>query len=273
MASPVLYRNGFGGSVGSTIATSLPTYALNGGHVWYVSSLTGTDGASPLGESRNAPLKTSAQAITNAVAGDTIVYLAGHAEIISSVVTVNKIGLKLVSEGSGTGAASFTCNTTGGCFNISVAGCELSGLFFPASTVTPTNARIDVATAGVCLIENCLFAMGALDTTNAIRWGSVSSSVGLQVAGCSFVATSATQAAVSVGVVTNAAVGLYLNNIILDGGTTGFSDFAIKLSVAVTAIDARNVTQANNAHVSLAAGCTGTWIPGAVSGGSRFEQS
>lgn len=271
MASPVLYSNGFGGASGSSVATSKPTYALNGGHVWYVSSLTGSDAASPRGEDRIKPLATAAQAVTNATAGDTIVFLAGHTEALAAAITT-KLGLKFVSEGTGSSAAKFTCASTAGCFNITT-GCALSGLYFPASTVAATNARIDVATAAPVLIENCYFEMGASDTTAAIRWGSVASSVGLTLAGCSFVANAGTQAAIALSVVTNAASALVLSSVTLDGATVGFSDFVIKLAVAVTNIDARAVTQANNAHVSLAAGCTGTWIPGAISGGSRLEQA
>ena len=198
-------------------------------------------------------------------------FLAGHIENLAAAITT-KLGLKFVSEGTGSGAARFTCASTGGCFNIST-GVTLSGLYFPASTTAATNARVDIATAAPCAIENCYFEMGASDTTAAIRWGSVASSVGLDITGCSFVATAATQAAIGISVVTNAASALQLTDCTFDGGTVGFSDFVIKLAVAVTNIDARNVHQLNNSHISLAAGCTGTWIPGTVSGGSRLEQA
>jgi len=272
VASPNLYTNGFGGASGSTLATSKPTYALNGGHVWYVLSTTGANAASPAGQDRAKPLATAAQAVTNASAGDTIVFLSGHTENLAAAIAASKLGLKFVSEGTGANAARFTCASTGGCFNIT-AGTVLSGLYFPASTTAATNARVDVATAAPCDIENCYFEMGASDTTAAIRWGSVASSVGLDITGCTFIATAATQAAIGISVVTNAASGLRLADITLDGGTVGFSDFVIKLAVAVTNIDARNVHQLNNSHVSLAAGCTGSWIPGTVSGGSRLEQA
>jgi len=272
LASPTVYNNGFGGSLGSGLATSKPTYALNGGHVWYVSSLTGSDAASPRGEDRAKPLATSAQAVTNAAAGDTILYLSGHTENLSSAIGASKLGLKFASEGTGPAAARLTCAGTGGCFNVT-AGCVISGIYFPASTTTPTNARVDIATAAPCLLENCYFEMGALDTTATIRWGSVASSVGLEINGSTFIATTATQPAIGISVVTNAASALELTSNIFDGGSVGFSDFVVKFAVAVTNIDARANSQLNNAHISLAAGCTGTWIPGTVSGGSRFEQA
>lgn len=272
MASPNIYSNGFGGTSGSTLSTLKPTYALNGGHVWYVSSVTGSDAASPRGEDRSKPLATSAQAVTNASAGDTIVYLAGHTENLASAIAASKLGLKFASEGIGAGAARLTCASTGGCFNVT-AGTVISGIYFPASTTAPTNARVDIATAAPCLLENCYFEMGASDTTAAVRWGSVASSVGLAITGTSFVANAASQAAIGISVVTNAASALQLTNNTFDGGTIGFSDFVVKLAVAVTNIDARGNNQLNNSHVSLAAGCTGTWIPGTISGGSRLEQA
>lgn len=272
MASPNLYNHGAGGTTGSSLATSSPLYALNGGHLWYVSSTTGADAASPRGEDRAKPLATAAQAVTNASAGDTIVFLSGHTENLAAAIAASKLGLKFVSEGTGANAARFTCASTGGCFNIT-AGTVLSGLYFPASTTAATNARVDVATAAPCLIENCTFDQGASDTTAAIRWGSVASSVGLRIEGCSFTATAATQAAISISVVTNAASALTLQDVTIDGGTVGFSDFAIKLAVAATNMDVRNLNLLNNSHVSLAAGCTGTLLVGTVSGGSRIEQS
>jgi hypothetical protein len=201
------------------------------------------------------------------------VFLSGHVENLAAAVTANKLGLSFVSEGTGTNAAKFTCATTGGCFVISQGGILLSGLYFPASTTTATNARVDVTTTAPTDIENCYFEMGALDTTAAIRWGSGGVSTGLSLDGVSFVANGATQAAIGLSIVTNASSVMDITNMTCDGGTIGFSDFVVKLGVAVTAIDARAVNQLNNAHISLAAGCTGTWIPGTVSGGSRFEQA
>src|SRR5689334_19357234 len=108
MASPNIYPNGVGGSTGASLATAAPLYAS--GQVWYVSSTTGVDGASPAGLDRVKPLATLAQAYTNAAAGDFIVCLSGHVETLTSAQTIGKADIKLVGEGTGSSRPRFTRN-------------------------------------------------------------------------------------------------------------------------------------------------------------------
>ena len=93
MASIRSYKNGAGGSSGADLAVLKPTY--QSGNYWYVGNATTGNSDANAGTERAKPLSTSAQANTNAAAGDTIVYLSGHNEILSSAVTWSHAGLSL----------------------------------------------------------------------------------------------------------------------------------------------------------------------------------
>src|ERR1700690_2121677 len=272
MASPILYNNGFGGTVGAASAISKPIWMLNGGHVWYVSSLLGSDAASPAGESRQKPLATLAQAHTNAVAGDTIVLLSGHVENVASFFAISKAGIKIYGEGSSTARPQFICNNSTSTMIVSGAGVSISNLYFPASTVAPA-VRIDVqSTAGVYW-DSCQFDLGTLDTGVTIRWGSTAAGAGLRITNSTFTVTAAVAGGLAISAITNASSDLYLNNVTFDGGSPGFTNWAVNLAVAVTQIQAYSVNQLNNAHITMVAGSSGIWEPGTVSVGSRFEQN
>lgn len=265
MASPNYYQNGFGGTTGDNVAVRKPTIMLNGGHAWYVSS-TGTDAASPAGREREKPLKTTGQAVTNAVAGDTIIYLPNFTETITVSVAINK-ALTIVSEGTGSSRAKLTCGGAIAMLNITATGTSLNNIYFPASTAVNT-CRVQFNAAGI-VSDNCYFECGANDTASSFIFAAAASSC--QLTNATFVAT-ASQPAVAISV-PSALAGLFLENITLDGGSFGFSDFAFKAAGALTALYADNISQLNNADVSLAAGCSGVWIPGTTSQSGRFEQA
>lgn len=264
MASPTIYPNGGGGTTGDNVSVRKPVYMLNGGHIWYVGP-GGTDGAG-LGKEREKPLATTAQAVTNASAGDTIIYLENFAETITSQVAINKM-LTLVSEGSGSSVARLTCGANISMLAISAVGASLNNMYFPASTVANVD-RVEITAVGV-VIDNCTFDCGAFDTGRAVRYNTGAGSC--QLTNTIFRAV-ASQPAVGVEV-TVATSGMFIENVTLDGGAFGFADFAFKAGAALTAVYADTVHQLNNADVSLAAGCTGIWIPGTVSLSARFEQA
>lgn len=267
MASPIIYPNGGGGSTGDNVSTRKPIYALNGGHIWYVGP-GGTDAASPAGREREKPLLTTGQAVTNAVAGDTIIYLPNFTENISVSVAVNKAGLTFVSEGIGSNAARLTCTGNISMLAISAIGVSLNNMYFPASTVANTD-RVEVTSIGV-VIDNCYFECGANDTGRTLRYNTGCTG-SCQLTNTTFAATAA-QPAIGVEVAT-ATSGMFIENVTLDGGAVGFSDFAFKATAAMSALYADTINQLNNADVSLAAGGSGIWIPGVTSASARFEQA
>jgi hypothetical protein len=98
-------------------------------------------------------------------------------------------------------------------------------------------------------------------------------SAGLRVTNCTFTVTAAVAGGVALATAGNACSDLYLSNVTFDGGSAGFSTWAVNLATAVTQIQAISVNQLNNAHITLVAGSSGIWEPGTVSVGSRFEQN
>jgi hypothetical protein len=265
MASPNLYPNGAGGTTGHSLATRSPVWALNGGFIWYVHH-TGTDAASPAGRRREAPLATLAQAHTNASAGDIIVLLPGHTQSLSAAQTFNKAQLTLVSEGTGSSRARFTCSGTVAMFDVTAAGVRFGNLYFPASTAVPT-ARIRTAAART-VIEDCYFECGTSDTAEAVAY--VTGAGTATVRGTSFVATAATPA---IGIeVVNAMTGLELEDVTFDGGSYGWTDYAFKATAAVTGMYGNRVHQLNHSDVFFATGSSGKWVVGTPSGAALFVQ-
>lgn len=241
MASPNIYPGGAGGSSGDELAT-FGNLALSG-NVWYVSSLTGTDAVSPAGQDRIKPLRTLAQAHTNAAAGDAIILLSGHNEALSSSQAFSKAGIRLISEGaSGTAsAARFTCNGAVAMFNITAAGVWICGVYFPASTVAASPARVQVASTA-SVIRGCYFECGATDTVPSVVYGS-SSGTGT-IRSCTFISTATVVTAQpSAGVsVSNLMTDLVLDSVTFDGGTAGWSTgLAFSSTAAITRLTATNI--------------------------------
>lgn len=265
MASPTIYPNGGGGSNGDNVAVRKPVYMLNGGHIWYVGP-GGVDAAGNAGREREKPLATTAQAVANATAGDTVIYLENFSEVITVSVAINKM-LTLVSEGSGSSIAKLTCGGAISMLAISAIGTSLNNIYFPASTVVNTD-RVEVTSIGV-VIDNCSFDCGANDTGRTLRYNTGCTG-SCQLTNSTFKAV-ASQPAIGVECAT-ALAGMFIENVTFDGDGFGFSDFAFKATAALTALYADTIHQLNNADVSLAAASSGVWIPGTVSLSARFEQ-
>jgi hypothetical protein len=258
------YGNGGGGITGDQVAINKPVYVGTGGHIWYLSS-TGVDAASPAGREREKPLRTTQQAVTNAVAGDVIIYLPSFQETISASVAVNK-ALTIVSEGTGSSRARLTCAVAAGIMlNMTATGSSLNNIYFPASTAVPT-ARVQFGNPGM-VSDNCYFECGANDTGSSLIIAS--GATACQLTNAYFLATAA-QPAIALSV-PSAVSGLFFENVTLDGGSFGFSDFAFKAVGVLTAIYANKINQLNNADVSLAATWTGVYIPGVQSLSARVE--
>lgn len=257
------YINGGGGTSGDEVAVNKPVFVGTAGHIWYVGP-GGVDAASPKGREREKPLLTTQQAVTNAVAGDVVIYLPNFTETISVAVAVNK-ALTIVSEGTGSSRARLTCGGAIAMLTLSQSGTSLNNIYFPASTVVNT-CRVDVTTSGV-VSDNCYFECGANDTGRTYRFSAGSSSC--QLTNAYFLANGAQPA---IAVECPAAIsGLFIEDVTFDGGSFGFSDFAFKATGVLTAVYANDINQLNNADVSLAATWTGVWIPGINSLSARFE--
>lgn len=265
MASPNLYQNGAGGTVGHSLAINSPVWALNNSYFWYVGP-GGTDAASPAGRRREKPLATLAQAHTNASAGDIIVCLEGHQESLAASQVFNKARVKVVSEGSGSSRARFTCAGAVAMFDVTAAGVRFFNLYFPASTAIPT-ARVRTAAART-VIEDCYFECGASDTSRAVSY--ITGAGTGTVRGTTFVSVAATPA---IGIeIINAVSELDLIDVTFDGGSSGWTDFAFKATAAITGIYSNVVNLLNNSDAYFVTGSSGTWVAGEASGSAAVVQ-
>jgi hypothetical protein len=166
------YPNGIGGAApGDSLDIARPLQLSANTNIWYVSSLIGTDAASPAGQNREKPLASIAQAAASALPYDIIVFLAGHTETITATQSFN-FGVTLIGEGISNGkpAVSFIKNMAGAThmFDANVSQMQFRNIYFPAGLQANTGAKI-YASNGDCLIRGCYFECGPFDTGMAIR--------------------------------------------------------------------------------------------------------
>jgi hypothetical protein len=267
VAGPNIYGSGAGGTTGDEIAVNVPVYVLSAGHIWYVQSTTGTDAAGR-GKERERPLATLGQAIANSSGGDVIILMLGHAETVTGALAPGGKTLTIVGEGSGSSRPRLTCGAAIAMITLASPGTSLNNIYFPASiTIAPT-VRVDVVGTGI-VMDNCYFECGALDTNRTLRYATAATAC--QLTNAYFLAT-ASQPAVAIEVAVTVP-GLFMEEVTLDGGSFGFSDFAFKGNSVVQGIYANKIHQLNNADVIIASGSSGVWVPGVQSGSARIESA
>lgn len=268
MAAPLLFDSGLGETLGSELATSKPLHST--GDAWYVHSGTGSDAASPRGKERIRPLATIAQAVTNAAAGDWIILLDGHAQTIGSSQAINKARLKIIGAGSGDTRPRFTRNFNGVMWDITADDVYIYGVYFVASTLTSTAARIRTANART-EIDACYFEHGTLDTGTGVQF--VTGWSAGRIANTTFKSTSTSTSSQpeSAITVTNAGTRLDLYKNTFDGGSSGWSNpYAFSTAAAITELRAVLNDQLGDSDGIITTGSTGFRIPRNTSGSARF---
>lgn len=90
-----------------------------------------------------------ALAACTASAGDVIYVMPGHAETVTSAITVSKAGVSIIGLGSGTLRPSITGNGTIDAINVTGANVVIENLQFPAPGTDNQTADINIAAAGV----------------------------------------------------------------------------------------------------------------------------
>lgn len=156
------------------------------GKVWYVDSVTGSDGNT--GDDPVSPLATIDQAVTNARAnkGDIIVLMPLHAQNIANATTfqLDKAGLKVVGLGSGRTRPVFTFTATAGSVELDSANCEIENIVFVAGiSAVVVGVNVD---ANDITIKNCEFNFSA-GTFDFVRHIDIDTVVRTNVIGCKFV--------------------------------------------------------------------------------------
>jgi hypothetical protein len=254
-----VWPNGLAGT-GYELATVLNDYFS--GDVWWLDTVNGTDGAAPAGKEREIPLKTLAQAVTNAAAGDIIVIEAGSAETLAVSQTLAKAGLTILGLGTGANRPRYTANGAIAMFNITAAGTRIYNLYFPASTAVPTS-RISTAAAET-EINGCYFECGASDTSAAVIVAA--SATDCRVFNSTFAVT-ASRPAIGLSV-TGAVTDLVVTGCVFDGGSYGWTDYAFKISAAATRILIDGMTLTNRSDFGITITGTSYKIFGVVTSGS-----
>lgn len=258
--------NGIGGSSGDQLATCRPLQLS--GDVWYVSSLIGTDAASPAGKDRQKPLATLSQAHTNAVAGDIVVLMDGHTETLVAVLTISKAGLDIVGEGQSSGlpTAQLKINAAAASvLNVTGAAVRIRNILFPASIQSNTGSggvgKVHInASASKSQVIGCYFQEGANDQLAAVSVQTGATDV--RVENATFISTAPTTATrPTYGLLTQGTVtDLDVAGCVFSDGTVGFSSAAWDSSAGVvTRLRAQNVSLLLGADAIMNAATTG-WL-------------
>lgn len=240
MASPISWPNGLAGT-GFGLATALNDY-FSGSTFWLDTNL-GND--SNAGTERELPLKTLAQANTNSAAGDLIVIEAGSFESEASSLTFSKAGVTILGLGQGASRPRYTAAGTVDMFSVTAAGVRIFNMYFPASTAVATS-RIKTAAAET-EINGCYFEHGANDTAVGV-------SIATSANNCRLIdnvhSVTASRPAVAVSV-SGAVTDLYVENLTLNGGSYGWTDYAFKVSAAATRIYVNGLSLANRSDFGI----------------------
>jgi hypothetical protein len=266
MASPKIYPNGLN-LAGTVFADGPATLQLGGGvyfsgPVQWVSSTTGNNANA--GVLPEFPVASIAQAVTNFAAATDGVMIIGknHAESLVGSQALNLAGLSIFGCGIGSSRPRFTCTGAVDMFAVSGAGTWIEGLYFPASTAVPTD-RIGLAAAD-CTVKDCYFECGAVDFNRALRVHTGANHA--TVDGCSFVTTAdipATGLEVSAAVTSPTVL-----DCTFDGGSYGWSSYALLISAAATRIRIINPVMTNRSDIGVSVTATSYQLFGTQVGGT-----
>lgn len=270
----IFWQNGLGGTLGDSLATCKPLYTQQ--DVWFVSSLIGTDAASPAGKNREEPLASLAGAngaFNNSTAGDIIVLMDGHTETLTSNLNVNK-QLTIVGEGlsSGIPTATLTPNFNGVMLTLAAAGCQLRGIKFGPNGAATASATVQVNGVEDCQVRGCYFQCGPNDGGGKLQL--VANSHSFRLINSTFISTAVSRASqpVSAILLSGACSDLVMEGVTVSAGAYGFSGvFAVDLSnFALTRPCIEGLSLLLGADLSINSGTTdGYCNVQTVSGGSR----
>lgn len=265
MASPASYPSGLN-LAGTVFQNGPATLQLDGatyfsGAIQWLDTIDG-DNANP-GTTPTLPVQTLAQAVTNSTTGGIIVIGAGSSESLASTQVLSIVGLSIFGCGTGSSRPRYTCGVAGNLFDVTGAGTWIENLYFPASTSVATTARIELLATDT-KVRSCYFEMGTNDTVRSLRVHTDASSA--YIKDCQFVVTASRPA---IGLEVSAAVaGVLVENCTFDGGSYGFTDYALKVTAAATRIRALGNTFTNRANYGHSVTATTYQIYGLDLGGT-----
>ena len=146
------------GGVGAGVGPALPTDST--GTTFFVDSVNGDNSRS--GARPTSAFATLVYALTQMVAGDTVVLLELHAETIATTnVTLSLAGIRVIGQGIGSRMASITGNVADDTFDVTGVGIVIENIRFNEAT-SVTGGAINVGAAD-CIIRGCQFDQGTND--------------------------------------------------------------------------------------------------------------
>lgn len=252
MASPFIYPGGLN-LAGTVFANGPETLQRDGGvylsgDIQWVDTIDGDNGND--GTFPNLPVATLAQAVTNSAANGVIVIGEGSSESLGSSQALNLAGLSIFGCGSGSSRPRYTCTGAVNMFAVTGAGTWIEGIYFPASTAVATD-RIGIAAAN-CMVKDCYFECGANDTNPSLIFAA--SGTQAKAEGCSFVVT-ASRPAVGIGI-TAAVADSTVVDCVFDGGSYGWTNYALLVSAAATRIKVLGGTYINHSDIGVSVTAT-----------------
>lgn len=241
MASAQVWGLGLAGS-GVATATLYPDYLASS--VIWVNFTSGSDANA--GTEPELPVKTIAQAVTNASAGSTINIVAGNLEPLTAQVAVNKAALRFVGNGVGTNRPQFTINSGAtSMFNVTTADCAFEGIYFKAALATSgTGGRVVCTASGLELIE-CQIDCGAFDQEGVLLNAGADNA---RIDGCSFTAVGSRPTR-AIGLAGAPNTNVKIIDTTVDGSTFGWAGNAVTTSNCVRMV-IKNITLAGNSDLS-----------------------
>jgi hypothetical protein len=258
MPAANIYINGAGGVTGAALASLKPLYYS--GKIYYLDSQTGDDNYTGL--ERNKPFATLAKAIGDMADYDTLVILAGSTETITTGVTdgAGLDGITIIGEGTGSQRPKFTRGDDIVLMTIVGTGWLFDNLYFPESTASQTgDSRFYLSGDGIFTFNNCYFECGANDTDNALDISGGSGNGNYTITNTSFVSVSTDVTAQPQRAVRfdSAVAFLTLDNVVFDGGVSGWSNpYAFRTSDACC-LRGTNVDLLNDSDIYLHADTEG----------------
>jgi hypothetical protein len=123
------------------------------GRVIYVDSVGGSDGNNGLDPDFPVATIGQAQTLANASKGDIVVIKPGYTETRTAVLTLSKAGVSYVGLGSGSLKPTITVNGAVDGISVTGANITIANIHFAAPETDDATAMINVAAAGVKLID------------------------------------------------------------------------------------------------------------------------
>lgn len=159
------------------------------GNVFFVDSGASAAADGNAATDKDQPAASIDGAISKCTAsnGDIIIVMPGHAETITSAITLDVAGVKIIGLGWGQNRPAITANfsSAGDTITVTADDCWLENLRLVASSASQ-NAQINIA-GDDCTVVNCVIEQGA----NNLIGVTIAGADRFRISGCQFIGTAA----------------------------------------------------------------------------------